>query len=195
MFDIAVAVTPIPSNGGCVIASPLSQKQITNIKRPRCSYSVIGNVPSHQFPEDQRVLFWRRTMKVCPLPPSHWRCHLSSPSNKRLTENESSVQNVWNLRNRTRRCAGAAVRWQVRSNVPGVKQLLLRTQPQIWKLVHFSEARIADFHVTSVYLFVFRGAPRARLLVWSCSERTLNPNSYEASRVEMSHWRHCVEKG
>ena len=34
---------------------PLSQKQVNNIKRPRCSCSMIGNVSSDQFPEDQRV--------------------------------------------------------------------------------------------------------------------------------------------
>ena len=123
------------------------EETIEAVRRSRCSYSMIGNVPSHHFPDDKRVFSWRRTMKVCPLPPSHWRHHWSSPSNKRLAENESLVLNLWNLRNRTRRCARAALRWQVRSNVPGVKQLLLRTQHQIWKLVHFSEARIADFHV------------------------------------------------
>ena len=120
-----------------VAAPHLPEETVEAVRRSRCSYSMIGNVPSHHFPDDQRVFFWRRTMKVCPLPPPHWRYHLSSPSNKRLAENESSVLNLWNLRNRTRRCAGAAARWQVRSNVPGVKQLLLRTQPQIWELVHF----------------------------------------------------------
>ena len=84
------------------------EETVEAVRRSRCSYSMIGNVPSHHFPDDQRVFFWRRTMKVCPLPPPHWRYHLSSPSNKRLAENESSVLNLWNLRNRTRRCAGSS---------------------------------------------------------------------------------------
>ena len=59
MCEIALAVPLIPPNGGGVIAS-LSQKQVKNIKRRRCSCSMIGNVPSHQFLDDQRVFFWRK---------------------------------------------------------------------------------------------------------------------------------------
>ena len=58
----------------------VSQKQVSYIKRPRCSYSMFGNVSSDQFPEDQRVcvLLKEKTENL----PSHWRYHLSSPSNK-----------------------------------------------------------------------------------------------------------------
>ena len=60
MCKIALAVPLIPPNGGCVIASLLSQKTSFTSLVPRCSYSIIGNVPSHQFLDDQRVFFWRK---------------------------------------------------------------------------------------------------------------------------------------
>ena len=70
---------------------PLSQKQVNNITRPHCSYSMIGNVSSDQFPEDQRVCVLLE-QKTESLPSSSLSLALPLVFTKqqRLTKNESS---------------------------------------------------------------------------------------------------------
>ena len=84
---------------------------------------------------------------------------------------------------------GAAVRWQVRSNVPGGKTTLVAHSTSDLETRAFFPRPGSQISMSGVNQLVVRGPPRARLLVLSCSERTLSPNSREASRIEMSHWR------
>ena len=79
---------------------PLSQKQVNNNKTSTLLiFRDWKTSPHTNFLKTNVCSFGGGQRKFARFLPSHWRYHLSSPSNKRLTENESSVQKLSNLRN------------------------------------------------------------------------------------------------
>ena len=145
MCDTALAVPLIPPNGGCVIASLLSQKTNHYITHPRCSYSMIGNVPSHQFLEDQRVFCWRRRNECWALPFVFTKQTCTDRKRFIGFEFMEPAEPKKALRGSSGSLAGANPRTQsettlIAHSTPTGSTTDLRTRA-------ISEARTADFHV------------------------------------------------
>ena len=138
-------------------------------------------------------------MKVCRLPPSHQGYDLSSPSNNRLTENElfgCEFLEPADLNKALRESSASlsGVKTRFRSKPRSLRTPKPTGCPDFRVSCNFSEARIADSMSGVCTNLFFRDPPRARLLVRSCSERTVAPKLLWSFSDDMSHWRQCRKR-
>ena len=159
----------------------LSQKQVNNIKRPRCSCSMIGNVSSDQFPQDQRVCVLLE-QKTESLPSSS----LSPAPPLVFTKQQKTVRKrVFGFEFMEPAELSKALRDS--ALLSGVKtrfrsETILIAHPQAdWGCPRLAESCIFRGphrrfpRQECVLICFFRGPPKARLLVRSCSECTPAP--------------------
>ena len=193
MLDTALSVPLIPPMVVVSLLHHMSQKQINNIKRPRCSCSMIGNVPSNQIPDDQRVCVLLEE-KTESLPSSCLSLALLVFTKQQKTDRKRvfgfEFMEPVEL-NKTLRDSAflSGVKTRFRS-----KTILIAHTQADWGCPRLAESCI------------FRG-PHRRFPCQECvlicfSRRTessiigsFSLNCYGASRIEISHWRQCVEKG